>query len=344
MEQLNISGTHYEVGVAIGTRFAVQIHAFLDTYPFMQTLLTYHQTEEGQARYKQYLEINQQQYPEYILELEGIAVGAKRPFHHLFLVNMRGEYRDYLREHKLFGCSDCAVLSANNALIGHNEDGDIALAGTAYIVQAHIPERPVFTAFSYPGFLCGNAFGCNSAGICFSVDNVRPRHIEIGVGRHFIARSLLAATSLADAIARATVLGRAGGFSYTIGSADERRIVVVETAPGNRHHVHEVEGIYYHANHYLNVAMDESEQFVDTSSQTRVQRAAVLMQGKSDLNKAEVFAILSDCEHETFPICRTAMGEDSLATICTAVFDLDQRQLQINPRLVDDIAPIYLTF
>lgn len=344
MEQIDIAGTHEEVGLAIGQRFAGQIHAFLDAYPFMQKLLAYHQTEEGQERYRQYLAINRQRYPEYMIELEGIARGAKRPFHHLFLVNMRGEYRDYMHEHQLFGCSDCAVLTANHALIGHNEDGDIALAGTAYLVKAAVSGHPTFTAFSYPGFLCGNAFGCNSAGICFSVDNVRPRHIELGIGRHFIARSLLAATSLDDAIARATAPGRAGGFSYTIGSANERRVVVVETAPGSRHTVHEVDAVYYHANHYLNTGMDETEQFIGASSRERVQRAADLMAGKDDLNQADVFAILSDCENETFPICRTASGADSIATICTAVFDLDQRQLQILPRFEENNEAIWLPF
>ncbi|MCP4357015.1 MAG: hypothetical protein GY796_03230 [Chloroflexi bacterium] len=331
MEQIKLFGSHDEIGLAIGERFACQIHSFLDAYPFMQKLLAYHQTAGGKKRYRQYLNINRQRYPDYVIELEGIARGAGRPFHHLFLVNMRGEYRDYLREHHLYGCSDLAVLTANNALIGHNEDGDIALADTAYLVQAQVPGQPAFTAFSYPGFLCGNAFGFNSAGICFSVDNVRPRHIEIGIGRHFIARSLLAATSLEDAVARATAPGRAGGFSYTIGSANERRIVVVETAPGNRHHVREVEGIYYHANHYLDVEMDEAEQHIGKSSRERVKRASELMQSKDDLDKGDVLAILNDCENEAFPICRTAVGEDSLATVCTAVFDFDRHQCHINP-------------
>ena len=342
MQQLNISGTHDEIGFAIGKRFATQIDSFLDAYPFMQTLLDYHQTAAGAERYRQYLTINRERFPDYVIELEGIARGAKRPFHHLFLANMRGEYRDYLDEHKLFGCSDVAVLTENNALIGHNEDGDIALAGTAYLVQAEPVGQPAFTAFSYPGFLCGNAFGFNSVGICFSVDNVRPRHIEIGIGRHFIARSLLAATSLDDAIARATAAGRAGGFSYTIGSADERRVVVVETAPNIRHHVREISGIAYHANHYLNIGMDESEQSIGQSSHERVQRAGELMDGLEDLDKTAVFNILSDDKNPAFPICRTASDDDDLATICTAVFDLDRRQLQINPRVGADTNPITL--
>ena len=119
--------------------------------------------------------------------------------------------------------------------MGHNEDGALAFRGNIYVVHARVEGKPAFTALSYPGFLCGNAFGFNAEGVCFSIDNVRPRKPKVGVGQHFIARSLLEAYSLDDAIERMTVLGRALGFSYTIGSVRERQVVHVEVAPGTYH-------------------------------------------------------------------------------------------------------------
>ena len=341
MKQFTVTGTHSEIGHAIGQQFAAQIHQFLDAYPFMQRLLAFHNSAEGQARYQQYLAINQQHFPAYMLELEAIAHGANRPFHHLFLVNMRGEYRDYLNEHELFGCSDVAVVTNDNALIGHNEDGDIALADTAYLVQVSIPNQPSFTSFSYPGFLCGNALGFNRAGICFSVDNVQPRNIEIGLVRHFIARSLLAATSLDDAIARATVAGRAGGFSYTIGSIHERRIVIVETAP-HQQHVREIKGIFYHANQYVGLEMDQSAQSISKSSMARSQRAQELLQNKQNLDHAGILEILTDRKNTQLPICRIPSATDNTATICTTIFDLDRQRFKLYPGPISKFAPIEL--
>ena len=322
IEQFETSGSHHEVGFAIGQRFTDRIHRSLDTYPFLQErILPYHRTPEGQARYQQLLELHQVRYPDYFAELEGIADGAECSFEALFLVNMRGEYRGYLR-----GCSDCALVTDDAALIGHNEDGSPAFRGNLYLVHARVEGKPAFTALSYPGFLCGNAFGFNAEGICFSVDHVQPRDVRVGVGRHFIARSLLEARSLDDAIERATVPGRASGFSYTIGSIPERRVVLVEVAPGD-HHVREIRGVYFHANHYRELA--DANQIIHPSSQARVERAKVMMQKSPPQNAAEVLTILGDQTNEQYPIRRTATAPDQSATLCTALFDLDARQLRI---------------
>ena len=327
VEQIEAIGSHREVGFAIGQRFAAQIHRSLDAYRFLQEqVLPYHRTPEGQARYQQLLELHQIRYPDYFAELEGIAQGSRRSFEDLLLVNLRGEYRGYLP-----GCSDCALVTDDAALIGHNEDGAPSFRGSMYLVHAKVEGKPAFTALSYPGFLCGNAFGFNAEGICFSVDHVQPRNGGVGVARHFIARSLLEARSLDDAIKRATVPGRASGFSYTIGSIPERRVIVIEVSPAN-HRVREIRGAYFHANHYQELA--EVAQIISPSSRARVERARVMMQehglaGLSEQGAAGVLAILGDQTDEQHPIHCTATAPDQSATLCTALFDLDARQLRI---------------
>ena len=331
IEQIEASGSHREVGFAIGQRFAEQIHRSLHAYRFLQEqVLPYHHTPEGQARYRRLLELHQIRYPEYFTELEGIAHGSGRPFEDLFLTNLRGEYRTFLQDAAVRGCSDCALVTDDAALIGHNEDGSPTFRGNVYVVHARVEGKPAFTALSYPGFLCGNALGFNAEGICFSVDHVQPRDVRHGVSRHFIARSLLEARSLDDAIKRATVAGRASGFSYTIGSIPDRRIVLVEVAPES-HHVREVHGAYFHANHYRELAVD---QIIAPSSRARVERARAMLQahglaGLSDQDAAGVLAILGDQADERYPIYRAATAPDQSATLCTALFDLDARQLRI---------------
>ncbi len=306
--------------------------------------MPHHRTPEGQARYRQFLDLHRIRYPDYLAELEGMAQGSGRPFEDLFLVNLRGEYRTFFHGAEAQACSDCAVvtdhaasltnnaasLTNNAALIGHNEDGSPSFRDNLYVVHAKIAGKPAFTALSYPGFLCGNAFGFNAEGICYSVDHVQPRNGAVGVGRHFIARSLLEARSLDDAIRRVTVPDRASGFSYTIGSIPERRIVVVEVAPED-HHVREVRGAYFHANHYRELAVD---QIIHPSSRARVERAEAMLKehglaGLSDQDAAGVLAILGDEASEPYPIYRTAAAPDRSATLCTALFDLDARQLRI---------------
>jgi predicted choloylglycine hydrolase len=327
IEQFEATGSHFEVGFAVGRRFAKQIHRLLDNYRFLQhQVLPYHGTPEGQARYQELLDLNRARYPEYFSELEGLAQGAGRPFEDLFLANMRGEYREYL--HGLYprGCSDCAVVTDDVALIGHNEDGAPEFRGNMYVVRARVGSKPAFTALSYPGFLCGNAFGFNTEGVCFSIDNVRPRDARVGVGRHFIARSLLEARSLDDAIERVTVPGRALGFSYTIGSVRERRVVHVEVAPG-AYHVHEIRGCYFHANHYQELT--DVDQTIGPSSRARVERANELLQKSPPVDAAGVLAALGDQVNERYPIYRRATSPDGNVTLCTALFDLNGCGLRI---------------
>lgn len=327
IEQFEVTGTHFEVGQAIGRRFAPQIQRLLATYEFFQQqLLPYHRTAEGQVRYQQFLEINRSRYPDYLAELEGLAHGAGCAFEDLFLINLRGEYRDYFYQYA-HGCSDCAVVTAEVALIGHNEDGDPAFRDNMYLVHVKIKDKPAFTALSYPGFLCGNAFGFNRTGICFSVDNVRPLAGKPGLGRHFVARSLFEATSLADAIRRVTVPNQASGFHYTIGSLAERRVVGVEVAPG-AHTLREIQGCYFHANHYQDL---EVTQHIEPSSQARVERSEVILSEHAPADAAGILAVLGDQANQDYPIYGTPGTLYPLVTLYTVLFDLDRRCMRLYP-------------
>jgi predicted choloylglycine hydrolase len=330
IEQFQIGGSHFEIGLATGKRFVAQIQGALDTYPFLQQqILPYHHSPEGQARYRELANLNRTRYPHYFAELEGIAEGADYAFEELFLINMRGEYRGFLYDHdedNIGGCADCSLVTDEAAVIGHNEDGAPGFRENMYIVHARIVGKSEFTALSYPGFLCGNAFGFNSQGICFSVDNVRPREVKVGLGRHFIARSLLEACSLEDAIERVTVPGRASGFSYTIGSIPERRVVQVEVSP-DTYHVRQISRANFHANHYQELT--DADQVIHPSSQARVEQAEALMQQDLPRDDVGILTILGDTSNPTYSIYRTATPPDDSATICTALFDLDARQLRI---------------
>ena len=328
IEEFHVSGTHFEIGLAIGRHFADRIHQAYDNYAFLNALHDFHETDAGQNIYAEMLEIHQQHYPQYVQELEGIAQGSHRPFTDVLLVNLRGEYRGFIahsQADELRGCSDCSLLNENFALIGHNEDGSPAFREHMYFIHAEIHDEPAFTACSYPGFLCGNAFGFNETGICFSVDNMRPRNIQIGIARHFLARSLLDSRSIDEAIQNVTVDGRASGFSYTIGSIGERRIVQVEVT-SEQSHVKEITDANFHANHVLEIA--DAEQTIAASSAARVSRAGTMMQ-QPVLDADSVLAILGDSDDPEFPIYRTAKSPDPTETFCTALFDLDKQEMRV---------------
>ena len=319
-------GSHHEVGQSIGERFAAQINAAFDTYPLLtDRMLRFHRTPEGQAVYGKLLEANRERYPDYVAEMEGLAQGADRPFEEVFLVNMRAEYRALAPE-RLAGCTDISVMTPGTALLGHTEDGSPAFQGQTYLVTVTVSGKPAFTAFSYPGFLCSNAFGFNAEGIFYSINNVDPLGGRIGLGRHLVARSVLEARTLDDAIRRATPPGRATGFNYNIGSLAERRVVHLEVSPES-HSLREAEGTYAHTNHYSEIP--GIAQDIGPSSEARLQRATALLRQAQLRDATGLLALLGDEDGDGYPIHRTATAPDTSTTLCTALFDLDVRHLRI---------------
>ena len=57
--------------------------------------------------------------------------------------------------------------------------------------------------------------------------------------------------------------------------------------------------------------------------------AEAILQENAPVDAAGVLAILGDQADEQYPIHRTATPPDRLATLCTALFDLDARRLRI---------------
>ena len=333
IEQFEARGSHREVGLAIGSHFADAIHQFFDSYErLQQQLLPFYDTSNGRNYYREFLALHRQRFPAYMSELEGIAEGAKRPFEEILLVNLRGEFSGLMPQDSqtgdssVQGCTDCLVLTAGLALIGHNEDGSPASLGQLYVVTVNLDDRPTFSALSYPGFLPGNAFGFNRAGILHTVNHVAPRPIRVGLSRHFLARSLLDACSLEEAIGNITESGRASGFNYNIGSLSDRRVVSVEVSPED-HHVREVQGYYAHTNHYFE--LNEQKQEITSSSRKRLERCKTIGRATPPGEADHVLALLGDQTDQDFPIYRDATLPDVDATLCSALYDLDGRELRI---------------
>jgi hypothetical protein len=336
IEKIEVHGNHHEIGRAIGLRFSAAIHQFFDNYDFLQNqLLPFTNTSSGQRLYQAYLKIHQTRFPEYMAELEGMAEGAARPFEDIFLANLRGELAGLIaQDHHTgnpsgdagSGCTDCLVLTPDAALIGHNEDGPSAGLGNMFIARIAVDGCHAFHALCYPGFLPGNASGFNESGILQPINHVAPQPIKVGASRHFLARSLLDAKTLDQALQSITVPDLASGFNYNIGSLSERRVVSVEVAPES-HHVHEVQGCYTHTNHYFQ--LKNQKQAISWSSRKRLDRTRNLCRATIPADADHVLALLSDQTDRDYPIYRDATPPDEDATLCSALYDLDNRELRI---------------
>ena len=326
MRSVYCEGPPREIGHTIGKRFKAEILRTLEGHVGLNTrFMPYSRTPAGRARYQHLVALHRNRFPDFISELEGMAEGAGVPFEKLFVINLRGEYQRYAADGDEGGCSTCSLVSPDTAAFGHNEDGLALYRDQTYLVRGRPQDKPVFTAFCYPGFLPGNAFGFNEAGICFSANNVQPRSALNGVGRHFIARSLLESRSLPEAVAAAHPPDRAYGFNYTIGSLMERRIVNVEVAPDD-FAVSDIQGPYFHANHY--VELGNIDQEIAESSRKRYERGTRRILEDRVKGREDILTVLRDVEGR-LPILRDGSPPDPFVTLVTALFDLEGRKLTI---------------
>ncbi|PPD76451.1 hypothetical protein GOBAR_DD26629 [Gossypium barbadense] len=332
----------YQLGFLIGQRFCNQIRSRLAGDLILQNqLLPFARTPHAQPLLKALSETNQKKFPRYWAELLGTADGSGVP---IILVNFRKEILPFISKTTMNSnadttddCSDVLIVGDSMAVAAHNEDANVALVGHTYLIKGKLSNGLSFIAYTYAGELPSCAFGLNSQGLAFTLNSVPPVEDEIvpaGIGRNFVSRDLLEATSTADALApdkpqRIRSSEVSVGHSYNLIDIQKRMILNVETASKSRVSVHEVGTTpFFHANMYLHLQVQQ------VNNRTRNRRN----KGKKEQlfyhkdQKPIFLSLLGDTEDTKYPIYMTG---PTLYTLCTTVIDLDERTLTIiegNPK------------
>ena len=263
------------------------------------------------------LDTTQRLLPEPIAELEAMAEGADVPVDELLWLNLRGDLG-----YEPNGCSDLGLRNRTRLLLVHNEDADPVHEGDCPLLTLHIDGDLPITTFWYPGMLPGMTFWLNSFGVVCGIDHIAVANPGDGVGRQFLARHLSAATSLAEFVDWAGQLPVAGGYTYMVGSAEQRQLLTVEVGPSGISS-REVAQRYAHTNHFLALS---DRQVVDGQSAPRLE---VLNSLAEPNTRDQALRAFSD---PAMGIWRDAIGGDPLLTLCSVVFDLDEQLVMLRPR------------
>ncbi|RDX83034.1 hypothetical protein CR513_36099, partial [Mucuna pruriens] len=310
----------YEMGLLIGKRFSQLIRSRVARDLILQNQLRpFAHTPQSQSLLNSLFDNNQSKFPRYWDELLGIAAGSGVPLLDILLINFRKEILPFIPKEgpksvnadTSDDCSDVLVVGESMAVAAHNEDANVALVGHTYLIKGILPDGLFYVGYTYAGELPSCAFGFNSHGLAFTLDSVPPAEDEIvagGIGRNFISRDLLEATSMDDAMNRIQSSEVSVGHSYNLIEISTRRIFNVETASRKRISVYEVQ---------------------DENSMSRQKRAAIL----TKKSKGDFLSLLGDMDDKKYPIYMTG---PLLHTLCTAVIDLDEQTLSIiegNPKM-----------
>jgi len=338
---LEVSGGPFDIGFAIGRRFASQIRKSLeDNAAWWTDFKRFVASAPAELR-AQILAAAERCTPDAVEELRGWAQGSGIPFDDLLTLNLKCEYGALLDAARATrepdaspGCSTIVLHDGARLLVAHNEDGDKANAQGMFLLRVRPAGKPSFLAASYPGILPGNAPWVNDRGVAATTNFIYSESVRPGVGRYFLDRLAVQARSADEAIAAARHPDRAYASHHVVASAPERRAVSIEVTPeGER--VAGIRDLFIHTNHLLapELSLEARDlEHVKSSSLTRFETLTRWRAAHRDLaaiGADDLVAALSSHEGRPYSPCRHPEGEIRGATLLSVVIDLDRRTLKI---------------
>lgn len=238
-----------------------------------------------------YRKAAERRLPRLVQQLDALAEAAEADPLELFAVNTLEELEPLLEPRKatVERCTTFTAVGPGATVLAHSEHW---LAEDADNI-ALVVERPAegSPALASPTVACClPAVGLNAHGTAQGIDSLTARDDGPGVPRVLVSRHALEARDRGDAIARAGLPGRAGGYGHVFAFAGGETLAVETT--GKRLAV--IDGPGGHTNHYLDPELAETGALPRTSSTARHTRLAELLRGSSAHTPEGAMAILTD--------------------------------------------------
>ena len=322
------TGTPFERGRAIGRGLGQGIH---DALGFVERYLETHGigTRSLDHVLAPYVAASEAALPHLVEQLRGMADGAEQPFSLLMAANAFEEIYGQVElgtptPQPLERCTDVVVDGPDGPLLGHTEQWYAGDQGAVGIVIDVADDGPTVLAPVVAGTL--PLVGINGFGVAVGAMSLSARDERIGIPRALVARDVLDARDAADATARATRPGRAGGYTYQLAFPDGESRVVETTATRDA-----VMAANVHTNHALDPSVAEVTFPAAPGSLGRYERAASLVE-TAEPTMAGVVAILADHEAEPQSICvhpDPAEGDEGSTILFAMVAEPARRSLTI---------------
>jgi isopenicillin-N N-acyltransferase-like protein len=257
--------------------------------------------------------------PEESALIDAIAAGAEVDPLELWTVNAVEEAEQLVVER----CTSFTALAPGVTLLGHNEQW---MAGDAENIAVVIEVPPDGPALVSPTVACClPSVGWNTAGIAQGIDSLTAPDDRVGIPRVLVSRHALAARDLDDAVARASMAGRAGGYAHVL-AAKGGRALTLETSATR---AWTTDGPGGHTNHYLAGEGDESSD----GSRARFERLSKLLSDRPPQGPEDAMDVLRDHASSPQAICKHGtLGDDEASVVLfSMVCELEKGRMWVAP-------------
>ena len=231
------------------------------------------------------------------------------------------------RPEPLERCSSFTVAGPGFTLVGHNEQW---LAGdtdnVAVVIEHPTDGGPVIASPTVA--CCLAAVGVNEHGGVQAIQSLVAGDDGVGVPRVLVSRSALDARDRLEAVTRAALAPRAGGYGHIFAYPGGDPFIVETTG----RHRSVLNGPGPHTNHYLDPELAAIAPPPSDGSQTRYERMLELLEERQPDTPEAIMDILRDHQNAPRSICLHAdpeEGEEASAVLFSMVADVEATRLWV---------------
>lgn len=341
---VHAAGSPFQRGVTIGRELA---DGHLRAVDFTRRYTRRHGLKDAdlESLLAPYLAAAKSAVPRLVAHLEGVAEGSRIPFIDIFAVNAFEELYAVLELSvepadgvtiarvpapiPVERCTDVLVRTPRGTILGHNEQWYSGDDGGVAVVVEHPDSADEVATVTPVAVGSLPLVGMNAAGGALGLMSLSGADERVGVPRALLARDGIEARDRVDAIGRATRENRAGGYSYAYAFAggDSFTLEVTATRDG-------LSESSVHTNHALDRVVAEVTSEPSAGSQSRYERASILLADRQPQSAHDVMRLLADHGADGQDICvhaKASEGEEGSAIQFAMVCDVEGSTMWLAP-------------
>ncbi len=265
--------------------------------------------------------------PDLVQVLRGMAEAAEVPFDWLASANVFEELDPIVETRRVERCTAFVITGPGTTILAHNEQWLAGDAGCVGVIVDHPQDDTAIVSPTVASWL--PSVGMNERGHAQAVMSLWAPDDRVGVPRVPISRLALGAVDREDAIRRATMPGRSGGYAYLCAAPGGATFVIETSAQG--HAV--LEDVVGHTNHYLDPALAALAEPTTPTRAARQDRLSALLADRRPETADDAMEILRDHLSPANPICSHPgeEGEEGDAIVFSMVCDLEAGRMWVAP-------------
>ncbi len=339
---IQIEGSPREQGQSHGLLLAERVHANLATYFRRFQIEGGLEREQVLERVAPYWAAVAERHPDYAAGVRGIAQGAGAGELEIAALNLRYEilYHQFTAMALPDGCTLFAVAPERSAdghlLIGQNWDWIPEVQGA--VLQIHPAEGPAQLAFTEAGIF-GAKIGMNAAGLGLAINGLTSTGDDwsrMATPFHVRCWQILNQTDFESAVSVVTSEDRSCSTHFLIAQTPEH-VAGLEAAPLVCHRLGLEDGVYSHANHFVDpegIGVVEPPSPFRQFSYHRESRCRALMLQGEPVTTDQVLERLRDHDGHPNSVCRhpdpERGGSHTYQTVTSVLMDLDDGRMWIS--------------